>query len=96
MQKEQIIPRLHETSFDWLLWRNGNLVSTFNLPQRSEIIKANRYLLREHAIGWCESDNLVCRPKKGYIAVMFSYNDLDFWTHFTKDEFETILGNYER
>ena len=83
-----MLPRLHETTFDWLRWRNGNLLSLLNVQSRTEIIKANASALRDHAIGWCEADNLVCRPKPGYMAVMFTVDEREFWTHLTKEEFD--------
>lgn len=88
MKKRIMLARYNEQSFDWLAWRNGTLLSLLNIDNRTAIIKASKWVLRKHAIGWCESDNIPCRPIKGYYAVMFLVGDQEFWTHFRKEEFE--------
>lgn len=83
-----MLTRYNEQSFDWLTWRNGTLLSLLEISNRTDIIKANKDILRKYAIGWCEADNIPCRSKKGYYVVMFLFNDREFWTHFSKEEFE--------
>lgn len=90
-----MLTRYNEQSFDWLAWRNGTLLSLLEIKNRTAIIKANRAILRKHAIGWCESDNIPCRPKKGHYAVMFSVDSQDFWTHLSKEEFKYCFEDYE-
>ena len=83
-----MLTRYNEQSFDWLAWRNGTLLSLLQVDNRTAIIKTSRGVLRKYAIGWCESDNIPCRPKHGYYAVMFSVNGQEFWSHLNKEEFE--------
>ncbi len=90
-----MLTRYNEQSFDWLTWRNGTLLSLLKIDNRTAIIKANREILRKHAIGWCESDNTPCRPKKNCYAVMFWVDGREFWTHLSKAEFEYCFGDYE-
>ena len=66
-----IIEHYHEQSFTWDSWSGGNLTEMLNIPNRKEIILDNIDIIRKHAIGWCISDDVVCRPKKGKVSVMF-------------------------
>ena len=76
--------KFHQQSFDWLSWRNGDLYSMLKVSNRTRDIIDNKLLIRDKAVGYCESDDIPCRPKIGYVAVMF---DGEWWTHFTKEEF---------
>jgi len=82
-----IIEHYHEQSFTWDSWSGGNLTEMLNIPNRKEIILDNIDIIRKHAIGWCISDDVVCRPKKGKVSVMFLTNEIEWWTHFEMDEF---------
>lgn len=90
-----IIQEFHEQSFDWLTWRNGNLFSMLKVSNRIQHIVKNRMLIRRYAIGFCKSDNIPCRPKVGYIAVMFNTGENDWWTHFTMEEFVKCFPEVE-
>lgn len=84
----------NEASFDWLSWRNGSVLSVFNIKHRYGPIYTNRKLIRKYAIGYCRADNIPCRPKPGWIAVMFDTqqeNMNTWWTHFTIKEFQTCF-----
>lgn len=97
------IQHYNEQSFDWLSWRNGSLIYTLKIPHRFEIIRFNVDIIRRYAIGYCGADTIPCRPKRGYIAVMFNTGDNDnWWTHLTIKEFVLCfpelkgqLGNLE-
>lgn len=84
--------------FDWLAWRNGSILEMFNIPHRELSIVANKDIIRKYAIGYCEAENIPCRPKIGYIAVMFNTGGFDnWWTHLTIKEFNLCfqeLGIY--
>ena len=83
------IEHLNEQSFNWLSWRNGSLINTLRIPHRTEIIVLNKEIIRKHAIGYCKADNIPCRPKNGYIAVMFNNGEIEnWWTHLTIKEFK--------
>lgn len=81
------VVHFNEQSYDWLSWRNGTLYSLFNIVNNEHSIIANRNIIRKYAIGYCDSSNIPCRPKIGYVAVMFQYESEQFWTHLTKKEF---------
>lgn len=86
------IEHYNEQSFDWLTWRNGSILEIFKIPHRTPLIITNRDLIRHHAIGWCNAINIPCRPKTGFIAVMFNTGELqNWWTHLTIKEFETCF-----
>lgn len=83
------IEHYNEQSFDWLSWRNGSLFYNLKISHRFEIIRFNVDIIRKYAIGYCIADNIPCRPKKGYIAVMFNTGNLEnWWTHLTIKEFK--------
>ena len=82
------IEHLNEQSFDWLTWRNGNILKVFRIAHREPCIIFNKRIIRKYAIGYCKADNIPCRPKHGYIAVMFNTGELyNWWTHLTTKEF---------
>ena len=81
---------LNEQSFDWLTWRNGSILKIFGIRHRFEPIIRNKDIIRKYAVGYCRTDNIPCRPKPGYIAVMFDTNEQNcnrWWTHFTENGF---------
>jgi hypothetical protein len=89
-----MIQLMHETSFDWLTWRNGSLIQSLNIQHNKEVIKSNSHIIRRYAVGYCKADNIVCRPKKGYIAVMFLTDDY-WWTHLLVEEFNYCFKEKE-
>lgn len=88
------IERYNEQSFDWLTWRNGSLFSILHIPHRFGAIILNKDKIRKYAVGYCEADNIPCRPKPGFVAVMFDTEEANYdkwWTHITKKEFITCF-----
>ena len=85
-------PKLHSTLFTWLEWRNGS-PTDFLVPCREDALVGIRYRLRQATIGYCDAENLACRPKLNNKAVMFEIEpDVRFWFHLTNREFERIYG----
>lgn len=84
---------LNEQSFTFETWRNGNISELINKSCRKENLIQEKELIIKYAFGYCKADNIPCRPKKEYIAVMFFKKDsYDYWwTHFSKIEFEQIF-----
>lgn len=82
------IPRMNAACFDWLTWRSGSILEVFNIKHRYWSIKENRNVIRKYAIGYCDACRIPCRPKDGYIAVMFETDFRQWWTHFTAKEFK--------
>lgn len=86
-QKEVVsLNRLDSSLFDWLTWRNGCILDVFDIPHRTDCLLVNKERIRSYAIGWCPAEQVPCRPKTGYIAVMFQVKDRIFWTHLTRKE----------
>lgn len=87
-----IIPKLDSTQFTWQKWRAGS-IHDFNIPCRYIALTSgySKMLLRKHAIGWCYGENLPCRPKTNHIAIMFEKDNIEFWFHLRKNEFEEIF-----
>lgn len=86
------IEHYHEQSFDWISWRGGSVTEMFGIRHRFEPLYRNGDIIRQYAIGWCGADNIPCRPKQGYIAVMFETDFRRWWTHFTVKEFDAIFN----
>lgn len=89
-----IIPQLDSSLFDWLTWRNGTIHDLGIQACRYELIisENGKEQLRKYAVGFCYGENLPCRPKQE-MAVMFFKNDLYFWFHLRKNEFEKVFNN---
>lgn len=81
------IERLKPYCFTFELWRAGSIYE-LGLQCREWSIKENKNVIRKHAVGFLESDNLWIRPKEGCVAVMFFIEDRYFWTHLTRSEFD--------
>ena len=82
------ITRYNSQSFDWLTWRNGSLKTIFKIHHKYDQIVANREIIRKYAVGYCEAEQVPCRPKIGFIAIMFRTDDNElWWTHLTRKEF---------
>ena len=81
--------RINQELFDWSSWRSGTLLD-FGCCNRTFSIRENKCLISKYSIGFCKSDNLLCRPKSHHFAVMFEINGNRFWTHFREQEFNLI------
>jgi hypothetical protein len=84
------LPQLDPLLFDWSTWRAGSIEQVFKVPHRIQFLYGIADTLRKHAVGWTYGDQLVCRPKTGFVAVMFWVDDTHFWTHLTCAEFKRI------
>ena len=90
-----MIERMHGTSFDWLLWSAGAIIDLGIACRFDDIIQKQR-IIKQYAIGYCEGDKTICRPKQNTFAVMFLKDGKQFWTHLTKREFEIVFLNRRR
>lgn len=52
-------------------------------------------ILKEHAVGYCQGDSVICRPKANTKAVMFFVNEKHFWFHLSNYEFSIIFEEKE-
>ena len=86
------LERMDSTHFDWLAWRNGSIPEVFSVHQRESSIVGSADVLRKHAVGWCPSEQVPCRPKAGFVSVMFLTDDRMWWTHVTQKEFDLVFG----
>lgn len=87
-----MIPKLDPSLFDWLLWRNGDPSDLIGYRHcRTSDFMRFRYLLRSHAVGYCEGDLVPCRPKLDTMAVMYFIEDKHFWFHLSTKEFSIIF-----
>ena len=85
-----MIQKMHGVSFNWSRWRAGNLWDLGMLARTKSIIE-NQNIVKKYAIGWCEGEAVICRPKVDRVAVMFLKDDLLFWNHLLKKEFDEIF-----
>ena len=87
------LEKLDSSLFNWESWENGGLFSLNIANRYNDILDhKNRHLIKEHAVGWCDGERTVCRPKTNQIAVMFLKEDRFFWTHLMKSEFHEIFA----
>ena len=85
------LEHMHSTSFNWLCWRRGSL-HLLDIQYNTFHILLHKMSIKKHAIGYCEGDKVLCRPKQNRVAVMFFRNGETFWTHLLTIEFEAIFG----
>ena len=87
-----VLPKIDSTNFTWSLWRNGS-IHDFNIPCRYHAIteEGNARVLRQYAIGWCDGESVVCRPKKDTRAIMFDHDGVVFWFHLFTKEFKKVF-----
>jgi len=90
MPNKYLIPRLSPECFDWQKWRAGS-IADLNIPCREECIKNARKIFLKHAVGFCEAEQLVCRPKNNEYAIMCLKEEVYFWFHIRKSEFEYLF-----
>lgn len=86
-----MIDKIDSSYFTWQIWRANDFFSEFGIPIRYNFIQKKNIL--EKAIGFCEGAGLLCRPKYNTYAVMFWDGNTEWWTHFSKYEFERIFRN---
>jgi len=84
-RKKFIIPKLPSDSFCWLRWLAGNPVEVFGQSIRSDSLP--KETIREKAVGYCDGESLVCRPKENYKGVLFLNNGHFCWFHLKNEEF---------
>lgn len=87
------LPKLNSTYFDWKKW-SASSIHDFGIPCRYEklISLESKNILNKYAIGWAYGENILCRPKKNHIAVMFEKDDNQFWFHVRNNEFVEIFA----
>ncbi len=90
-----MIEDMNPCFFTWDLWRAGNL-ATFGLATRYYSITSpeGKRILRKHAVGYCNGNNVMCRQKPNTVAVMFFKDEVHFWNHITQREFNEVF--YEK
>lgn len=84
-------PQINPLLFDWIIWRNGSPLDIFGLPLRNYTIHRIKPLINRYSIGYCNGEELVCRPKIGHKAVMFYKDEEYYWFHMTNEEFEKVF-----
>jgi len=91
-----MLERMNSSYFDWLTWRNGSPLDMFGIRCSTGELILNTDTLRKYAVGWCPGESLVCRPKLDHVAVVFIKDDVPFWFHLRRDEFDLIFkrGKY--
>ena len=75
---------------DWHCWRAGSPADLFLVCREPQLI-AMRNIIRTYAVGYCNSEHILCRPKLEHKAVMFFKDGINFWFHLTNKEFGVIF-----
>jgi hypothetical protein len=87
------IPNIGSCHFTYELWK-GFSSQTFEISIKYFDIVSPRgkRILRQYAVGWCNAQNVPCRPKVNEFAVMFYKEGEHFWFHLRKNEFQEVFG----
>jgi hypothetical protein len=85
------IPKIDSQLFTYFLWEGGSISTIFGWPHRYESLVSHKDELCLYARGYCLGEELSVRPKPGWFAILFEYNDLTWWNHFTESEFNEIF-----
>ena len=85
------IPKLDASLFTSFIWEGGTVTTIFGWPHRYESLLANKEELVLYACGYCPGSDLLFRSKLGWVAVMFEFEDIMWWNHFTEKEFLEIF-----
>lgn len=87
-----MIPKLNPTQFEWTIWRSGTPLDIFGVPLRTDYLMSIKPKALQYAIGYCDAENLVCRPKVDCKAVMFYKDGQLCWFHLFNSEFDAIFN----
>ena len=82
---EKIDPQL----FTWSRWRKGSPADLLVMARKNSIIE-NKTRLKKYAVGYCDGESLLCRPKIDHKAIMFFKDGKHFWFHVTNEEFVAL------
>ena len=86
------LEKLPSYEFFYERWNAGSLHSLGLLARYYDVISfRGKRIIKEHAIGWSDGENVPCRPKEGTIAVLFYKDGTYFWTHLMINEFNEIF-----
>ena len=90
----ETVRRLNPLLFSWNNWRSGT-IHDLGINCRFPDITSNRgkQILRDHTIGYCKGENLMCRPKEGHTAIMCFKNGTHFWFHLRNKEFQIVFSD---
>jgi hypothetical protein len=88
-----MISVLDPTAFDWFTWTRGVPSDIFGIPLRTSSLGIIKDIARQYAIGYCDGEQLICRPKINHKAVMFFMNGEYYWFHFRNEEFDYIFND---
>lgn len=85
-----VIPKINPSLFELSDWRNGSPIDLFGCQLRDYNLQQIKPIFLKYAIGYCDGESLVCRPKRDHKAVLFFKNEMYYWFHFTNQEFESL------
>jgi len=85
-----MISKINSSLFEWTIWRSGSPLDLFGCQLREYNLNKMKSIFSKYAIGYCDGENLSCRPKKNHKAVMFFKDETYYWFHFTNEEFAQL------
>lgn len=88
-----MISKLPKHLFDWQRWRAGS-PDVIGIGCRGFDIMSDhgKKKLRQYAVGHCQAEHLLCRPKNENQAVMFFKDGEHFWFHLRNEEFRSVFN----
>ena len=86
-----MLQRIDSALFTKYLHEGGSVTKIFGWKHRYTELYKHKDVLYLYAIGYCKGASLYYKAKVGWYAVMFSYNNITWWNHFTGKEFQDIF-----
>lgn len=89
---EVSIKKLDSSLFDWQTWRQCDFADLAIVCRYYDITSERSInILKKYTYGYCDGENLLCRPKLHNKAIMLYKNGVNFWFHIRNNEFNTIF-----
>ena len=82
--------KINPSEFTPFLWRGCSPHEIFGIQWRTSHIYKHKISIKSKVIGYCDAEQLVCRPKKNHKAVMFLHKGEVSWCHLRNKEFKFV------
>jgi hypothetical protein len=86
-----MIAKINPSEFSFRKWSNGTPIDIVGESIRTYNIEFHKSVLRKYAIGYCNGESLIVRPKINHKAVMFLKDSEYYWFHLTNEEFNKVF-----
>lgn len=86
------LEKMDSSQFNYRLWEAGTIYEIIEAPCRYKYITKGlgKQQLKKYAIGWCNAEGLLFKPKQDEVAIMCFKEGRHFWFHIRRKEFDKI------